>query len=56
MSRFPILTLLIVGGLVGAGLAYALALAPAVDGTVPAATPPIAVPDALATDETIGYR
>jgi len=54
MNRFPILTLLIVGGLIGAGLAYALALAP--DGTVPAATPPIAVPDALATDETIGYR
>jgi hypothetical protein len=53
MSRFPILSLLIIGGLVGAGLAYALARAP--DETVPVASP-IAVPDALATDETIGYR
>jgi hypothetical protein len=54
MSKFPILSLLIIGGLLGAGLAYALA--PAADATVPVASPPIAVPDALATDETIGYR
>lgn len=54
MSRFPILSLFIIGGLVGAGLAYALARAP--DEPVPVATPPIAVPDALAADETIGYR
>jgi hypothetical protein len=54
MSRFPIVSLLIIGGLIGAGLAYALARAP--DETVPAASPPIAVPDALAADEAIGYR